>query len=160
MNTFPFMMSQLLQACKANGSLQTETQTYEKEFAKHGYLCFAGGFAASTLKTAAINHDPDHYPYGICWSMPQRTEMSHGYATEQSSSSGTQMVQRTVPDAIWDDTPSTPTRSVQQRQKPLTTQGASPETTLPALVDYTPRVAAASSPALPEPLPPSNCCQY
>ena len=102
MNTTPRRMSQLLQACRDNGSLCTQARTHEWDFAKHGDLCVVGGVQASTLTTTAPNHDPQHQPYGICWSsMPQRsaTEQpssirpgkqqsaapSSGYATEQSS---------------------------------------------------------------------------
>ena len=100
MNTAPFRMSQLLQTCRNNGSLRTEARTHEQNFAKHGDLCVSAGVQARTLTTTAPNHDPQHYPYGICWSMPQRsaTEQpssitpatkqsaapSSGYATEQS----------------------------------------------------------------------------
>ena len=51
MNTFPFLMSQLLQVCSDNGSLGTEARTHEPQFAKHGDLCVVAGVQASTLKT-------------------------------------------------------------------------------------------------------------
>ena len=82
MNTAPIQMSQLLQSCKDNGSLRTEARTHETVFAKHGDLCIAGGIQANTLEPTARNHDPKHDPYGICWSMSQRTAPSYGYATE------------------------------------------------------------------------------
>ena len=40
MNTGPFLMSQLLQACRDNGSLHTQAQINEPTFGKHGDLCF------------------------------------------------------------------------------------------------------------------------
>ena len=91
MNTEPFWMSQLLQACRDNGSLHTQAQINEPTFGKHGDLCFLGGFKGDLLTTTAEHHDPKHKPYGICWSLPQesatatqqRAASYSGHATEQ-----------------------------------------------------------------------------
>jgi hypothetical protein len=80
MNTTPCLMSQLLQECRRKGSLHIKEQIHEPDFPKHGDLCLRGGFQANTLTTTALNHDPQHKPYGICWSTQQRS------ATEQPSS--------------------------------------------------------------------------
>ena len=82
MNTPPFLLSQLLQACRDNGWLHTQQHIHEPVWGKPGDLCFLGGFKADTLTTTAENHDPQHKPYGICWSMAQ------GSATEQPLSFG------------------------------------------------------------------------
>ena len=83
MNTDPFPLSVLLQACRNNGSLHTQAKTHEPQSYLHGDLCLSGGLTADTLTKTADNHDPKHKPYGICWRMAQ------GRATEQPSS-GTQ----------------------------------------------------------------------
>ena len=98
MNTPPFLMSQVLQVCRDNGSLHTKEQIHEPVFGQHGDLCFSEGFKADTSIATAENHDPQHKPYGILLSMAQRsvTEQpllfrsatqqraasSSGYATE------------------------------------------------------------------------------
>jgi hypothetical protein len=82
MNAAPFMLSQLLLDCRSNGSLRTRAQIHDSVFAKHGDVCFLGGFKGDVLTTTAESHDPQHKPYGICWSMEQES------ATEQSLSLG------------------------------------------------------------------------
>ena len=77
MNTKPFLLSALLQFCRHKGALHTQEQIIEPQFAKHGDVCFLGGFKAASLTTTAENHDPKHIPYGLCWSMVQES------ATEQ-----------------------------------------------------------------------------
>ena len=71
-------MSQLLQACRDNGSLRTQAQIHDPVLGNHGDLCVLGGFKADlpwTPKqllpwtTTAKNHDSQQKPYGICWSM-------------------------------------------------------------------------------------------
>jgi len=83
-NTAPYSMSQLLQACRDNGSLRTQAQIHDPVLGNHGDLCVLGGFKADlpwTPKqllpwtTTAKNHDSQQKPYGICWSM------AHGAAT-------------------------------------------------------------------------------
>jgi len=69
MNTPPYSMSQLLQVCRGNGSLHTQEHIHNPVFGKHGDLCFLGGFKADSLTTTAKNHDLQHKPYGICWTM-------------------------------------------------------------------------------------------
>jgi len=71
MNTAPFLLSQLLQVCRDNGSLHTQAHIHEPVLGNHGDLCVLGGFKADSLATTAENHDPQHKPYGICWSMAQ-----------------------------------------------------------------------------------------
>jgi len=75
MNTAPFLLSQLLQVCRDNGSLRTKEQIHEPVLGNPGGLCVLGGFKADSLATTAENHDSQHKPYGICWSM------AHGAAT-------------------------------------------------------------------------------
>ena len=94
-NTAPYSMSQLLQACRDNGSLRTQAQIHDPVLGNHGDLCVLGGFKADSLTTTAKNHDLQHKPYGICWSMAQWSAtpqiptrlvygpVSKGYATEQ-----------------------------------------------------------------------------
>ena len=153
MNTAPFLMSQLLQECKDNGSLRTDTRIHESVFAKHGDLCIAGGIQASTLKTTARNHDPQHVPYGICLSMPQRTAASHGYATEHSSPA--QMAQspwpsqRTVPGSVWNE-PRAASASGSATEQPLPAPPAPlnrqpHRTTLPTAAPTQPTCAASAS---------------
>jgi len=95
MNTAPFLLSQVLQACRGNGSLRTQAQIHDPVLGNHGDLCVLGGFKADSLTTTAKNHDLQHKPYGICWSMAQWSAtpkiptrlgygpVSKGYATEQ-----------------------------------------------------------------------------
>ncbi len=170
MNTPPILMSQLLQACQGDGSLRTVARTHETVFAKHGDLCIAGGIQASTLKTTAQNHDPQHDPYGICWSMPQRTAASYGYATEQSTPA--QMAQspwprqRTVAGSVWNDpraasaSGSATEQSLPAPPAPLNTQPhrmAQPpwrrQQTVAGSVWKEPRAASASGSATEQPLP-------
>ena len=77
MHTGSTQMAELLQVCRTNGSLETPTRTHEPTVPKHGDLCIVGGCQAITLMTTAENHDALHDPYGICWSMSERS------ATEQ-----------------------------------------------------------------------------
>ena len=70
-----FLLSQVLQACRGNGSLRTKEHIHEPVLGNHGDLCVLGGFKADSLATTAENHDSQHKPYGICWSM------AHGAAT-------------------------------------------------------------------------------
>jgi hypothetical protein len=70
-------MSQLLQACRVKVSLHTQEQIHNPTFGKHGVSCFLGGFEGDLLSTTTEHHDPQHKPYGICWSL------AHGSATEQ-----------------------------------------------------------------------------
>ena len=77
MNTPPVLLSQLFQVYRNHGVLHTRDQILGRTFCKHGDLCFGGGFNANTLSTTSNNHDPQHDPYGICWSMAQES------ATEQ-----------------------------------------------------------------------------
>ena len=77
MNTPPLLLSGILQTCRENHVLHTQEQIMEPLFAKHGDVCFQGGFTATCLSATAKNHDPQHVPYGVCWAMPQ------GSATEQ-----------------------------------------------------------------------------
>ena len=175
MNTAPIQMSQLLQSCKDNGSLRTEARTHETVFAKHGDLCIAGGIQANTLEPTARNHDPKHDPYGICWSMSQRTAPSYGYATEQSSPA--QMAQspqrrsprqRTVPGSVWNEPRAAPAsgcateqllpappapRNTQLHPQTLPTTAPTPETTVPASARNEPRGAPAGGSATEQPLP-------
>ena len=58
MNTSPASMSLLLQKCRDNGSLSTETRIHQPNSAKPGDLCVGVGVQASTLTTTAQNHDP------------------------------------------------------------------------------------------------------
>jgi len=69
MNTAPFLLSQVLQACRGNGSLRTQAQIHDPVLGNHGDLCVLGGFKADSLTTTAKNHDLQHKPYGICWTM-------------------------------------------------------------------------------------------
>jgi len=71
MNTAPFLLSQVLQVCRGNGSLHTQAHIHDPVLGNHGDLCVLGGFKADSLATTAENHDPQHKPYGICWSMAQ-----------------------------------------------------------------------------------------
>jgi len=71
MNTLPLSMSHLLQVCRGNGSLHTPAHIHHPALGMHGDLCFLGGFKADSLTTTADNHDRQHKPYGICWSMAQ-----------------------------------------------------------------------------------------
>jgi len=71
MNTAPFLLSQVLQVCRGNGSLRTQAQIHDPVLGNHGDLCVLGGFKADSLTTTADNHDRKHKPYGICWSMTQ-----------------------------------------------------------------------------------------
>ena len=75
MHAAPFLLSQVLQACRGNGSLRTQAQIHDPVLGNHGDLCVLGGFKADSLATTAENHDSQHKPYGICWSM------AHGAAT-------------------------------------------------------------------------------
>ena len=77
MNTCRDKIAELLQACRQNGSLHILTQTHDRTRGKHGDLCIVGGRQATTLMTTAENHNPQHDPYGIYWSIPVRP------ATEQ-----------------------------------------------------------------------------
>ena len=107
-NTAAVQMSQLLQDCCADGTLCTQPRAHQRDSAKPGDLCIVGGVQASTLTTTAPNHDPQHEPYGICWSsMPQRSSSirpgkqqpaapSSGYATERPRE-GHQTAERKVP---------------------------------------------------------------
>ena len=99
--------------CEDNGSLRPGAQTHERNFAKDGDLCIAGGIQARTLTTTAGNHDPEHDPYGICWVTSQYTAPSYGYATEQPSSS--QRVpttaptpETTMPASVWNEARAAP----------------------------------------------------
>jgi len=95
MHAAPFLLSQVLQACRGNGSLRTQAQIHDPVLGNHGDLCVLGGFKADSLTTTAKNHDLQHKPYGICWSMAQWSAtpkiptrlgygpVSKGYATEQ-----------------------------------------------------------------------------
>ena len=83
MNTDAYLFSTLLQTCRENGSLRTETQVHERTPAKHGDLRVVAGIQATTLMTTAQNHDPDHDPYGVCWHMSQSTSSSVRPATKQ-----------------------------------------------------------------------------
>ena len=95
MNAAPYLLSQLLQVCRDNGSLRTQAQIHHPAFGEHGDLCVLGGFKADSLTTTAKNHDLQHKPYGICWSMAQGSAttkiptrlgygpVSKGNATEQ-----------------------------------------------------------------------------
>ena len=67
MNTYPIALSRVLYGCGSNGWLQTQWRIHEPIFGMHGDLCVVGGFDAETLTTRAVNHDPQHVPYGICW---------------------------------------------------------------------------------------------
>ena len=67
MNTYPIALSRVLYECGFNGWLQTQWRIHEPIFGMHGDLCVVGGFDAETLATRAVNHDPQHVPYGICW---------------------------------------------------------------------------------------------
>ena len=64
MNTYPITLSRVLYGC---GALQTYWHMHEPIYGKHGDACVVGGFVAETLTTTAVNHDPQHVPYGICW---------------------------------------------------------------------------------------------
>ena len=64
MNTYPIALSRVLYGC---GALQTHWQIHEPIFGKQGDACVVGGFDAETLTATAVNHDPQHVPYGICW---------------------------------------------------------------------------------------------
>ena len=79
MNTGSFQMSQLLQQLHELMPPGTQPQIHEPTFPQHGDLCISGGFPAETLTATADNHDPQHKPYGICWSTLQES------ATEQPS---------------------------------------------------------------------------
>ena len=79
MNTGSFRMSQLLEAHRELTEPSPEPQLHEPTFPLHGDLCISGGFPAETLTATADSHDPQHKPYGICWSTLQ------GPATEQPS---------------------------------------------------------------------------
>jgi hypothetical protein len=81
MNTLPFALSGMLQTCKDDRVLHTAVQVIHPTFAKHGDVCFLGGFTATCLTTRAENHDHQHIPYGICW-IDQRLYASRS-ATEQ-----------------------------------------------------------------------------
>ena len=71
MNTGPHVLSQMLQVLREDGVLQTKEQVVERGLvAKHGDVCFFGGFEAKTLQTIAKNHDAQHIPYGIEWITP------------------------------------------------------------------------------------------
>ena len=67
MNTDSHRMSNMLQECRHHGSLRTQAQIHEPASPKHGDLCIVAGIRACTLTTSAPNHDPQHNPYGICW---------------------------------------------------------------------------------------------
>ena len=69
MNTYPIALSRMLLECQDNGWLETQWRIHEPIFAMHGDLCVAGGVndIMVTLTTKAMNHDPRHFPYGICW---------------------------------------------------------------------------------------------
>ena len=67
MNTYPIALSRVLYGCGSNGWLQTQWRIHEPIFGMHGDLCVVGGFDAETLTTRAVNHDPQHVPYGKCW---------------------------------------------------------------------------------------------
>ena len=71
MNTAPFLLSQVLQVCRDNGSLRTKEHIHAPVLGNPGDLCVLGGFKADSLTTTADNHDPKHKPYGICWSITQ-----------------------------------------------------------------------------------------
>ena len=164
MNTAPFLMAELLHACRDNGSLRTEARTHEREFAKHGDLCVVAGVQASTLTTKAQNHDPQHDPYGVCCYMPQRS------ATEQPSSFKPATKQRAAPSSGYATEQSLPALTSQAPWRCHQTASSSehatqppwpappktaptPETTVPGSVWNGPRAAPASGSATEQHLP-------
>jgi hypothetical protein len=82
MNTGPCVLSGILQSCRESRVLHTQEQVIQPKFGMHGDVCFQGGLYATCLDTTAKNHDPQHVPYGICWTT--RELYDSGYATEQS----------------------------------------------------------------------------
>ena len=145
MNTSPFLMSQLLQTCRDNCSLLKQEQIHRRVFAKHGDLCIVAGVQAETLTATARHYDPQHEPYGICWSMPQRsaTEQpssirqgeehfaasSSGYATEQSLPALSAQTASSSP-WVWDRPPAAP-RLAKQAEVVAGVQGSTSKTTAP-----------------------------
>ena len=53
-----------------------------------GDPCFLGGFGADTLTTRAVNHDPQHVPYGICWLESAEAKDESAIEQRAASSSG------------------------------------------------------------------------
>ena len=104
MNTGPYLLSQLLQLQRLNGVLHTQETIMEPLFGKHGDVCFLGGFQAEILTTTAEHYDPQHIPYGICWSNGSATEQPSSLRTEQqesaASSSGSQCWQNSLPPGL------------------------------------------------------------
>mgnify|MGYP000267367891 CR=1 FL=1 len=77
MNTKPYSLSQILEHCRKNGSLHTQTEIHEPVFGEHGDVCFLGGLKAKPLTTTAEHHDPQHKPYGISLLMVQARSLIH-----------------------------------------------------------------------------------
>ena len=87
---------------------------------EHPNVCVVRGIQASTLTTTAPNHDPQHQPYGICWSpMPQRS------ATEQPSSIIPGKQQYAAPSSGYATEQSLPALSVQASWRRLQTASSS-----------------------------------
>ena len=82
MNTGSHDMSKLLQGCRNDGFLHTQEQIHERTIPKHGDLCIAAGIETTTLPMTVPHYDPQHQPYGVCWSATAQP-LSSGYATEQ-----------------------------------------------------------------------------
>ena len=67
MNSYPIPLSRILYELDGNEWFQTAWWIHGPPFGKPGDVCVVGGFDAEPLTTTAVNHDPQHVPYGICW---------------------------------------------------------------------------------------------
>ena len=77
MNTDEVPLGQILNKLQDQGILKTNVEVMVPLDGKHGDICVVGGFTTTMAQERAVNHDPQHVPYGIAW----RKQPQH--ATEQ-----------------------------------------------------------------------------